>query len=163
MLPEALECYLVMKTGKNPFDAGIQRRAIRELPAGDVLIQLAQVHTRCRKYKKAEDLLQRALAILADQQGSDCDRTARAFNCLAQVYIERGKYSKAQDLCRQSLDVFENLFGEDHPGVADVLATLVQLNRKTGNTSEVARLQKRMEEIRERRHVAYLSPANTID
>ena len=108
-------------------------------------------------------MLQRALKILDDTQNANSDRRGLAFNGLAQVYIERGKYSKAQSLCLKALNLFERLFGEDHPRVAEVLETLVQLHRKTGNATEVARLQQRMKEIRERRHVAYLTTANTID
>jgi hypothetical protein len=65
-------------------------------------------------------------------------------------------------VCQKSLDIFEGLFGEDHPRVTEVLQTLVQLHQKTGNTSEVARLQHRMEEIRERRHVALLPTESAI-
>jgi putative YhdH/YhfP family quinone oxidoreductase len=41
MLPESFSCYLVKKTGKDQIEAGVERRPLRELPAGDVLIQVA--------------------------------------------------------------------------------------------------------------------------
>jgi tetratricopeptide (TPR) repeat protein len=132
------------------------------LVAGDVLIQLAQVHMQSKKYRKAEDLLNKALTLLDEKQGTDSDRTALALNSLARVYIERNKCSQAESLCQRALRILEGLFGEDHPRVAEVLQTLVQLHQKTGNTTEVARLQQRMEEIRERRHVAYLPTANSV-
>lgn len=40
MLPEALRCYLVRKTGNDKVEAGIEQRPLRELPAGDVLIRV---------------------------------------------------------------------------------------------------------------------------
>jgi putative YhdH/YhfP family quinone oxidoreductase len=41
MLPESFSCYLVKKTGKDQFAAGVESRPLRELPPGDVLIEVA--------------------------------------------------------------------------------------------------------------------------
>ena len=47
-------------------------------------------------------------------------------------------------------------------GCADVLETLVQLHRKTGNMTEVVRLEQRVEEIRVHKRVAYAPIAKAI-
>ncbi len=92
---------------------------------------------------------------MKNSHGTNNDRTAIALNGLAKVYINQGKYSKAQNLCGRALDILENIFDEYHPSVADVLETLVELHRRTGNMTEVARLEERVEEIRVHKRVAY--------
>ena len=39
-VPDSAVCYLVRKTGKNQIDAGIERRPLHELPAGDLLVRV---------------------------------------------------------------------------------------------------------------------------
>ena len=41
MIPETFRCCLVQKSGKDQIDSSIQSRPVRELPAGEVLIQVA--------------------------------------------------------------------------------------------------------------------------
>ena len=41
MLPETFRCYLVKKSGKDQIDAGVEVRPTHELPAGEVLIEVA--------------------------------------------------------------------------------------------------------------------------
>jgi putative YhdH/YhfP family quinone oxidoreductase len=41
MLPDTFRCYLVKKTGKDKIEAAVERRPLHELPAGDVLIEVA--------------------------------------------------------------------------------------------------------------------------
>ncbi len=41
MLPETFRCYLVKKTGKDQIDTGVENRPWMDLPAGDLLIQVA--------------------------------------------------------------------------------------------------------------------------
>ncbi|HUT45826.1 MAG TPA: tetratricopeptide repeat protein [Sedimentisphaerales bacterium] len=127
----------------------------------DVLSRFGEFYLLGKKYSKAEDVLQRALEVLESSQGTN-NRTAIALNSLAKVYINQGKYSKAQNLCGRALDILENIFDEYHPSVADVLETLVQLHRKTGNMTEVARLEQRVEEIRVHKRVAYAPVAKAV-
>ncbi len=39
-LPESFACYLVRKAGKDQIEAGVERRPLVELPAGEVLIRV---------------------------------------------------------------------------------------------------------------------------
>ncbi len=71
-------------------------------------------------------------------------------------------YAKAGDSLREALKVLERLHGADSGRTATVLNTLVQVYRKTGNTAEVAKLERRVEEIRMRKQVAYVPLATTI-
>ena len=41
MKPESFRCYLVRKTGKGTIEAGIEKRPLFELPAGEVLVRVA--------------------------------------------------------------------------------------------------------------------------
>ena len=129
----------------------------------DVLSQFGEFYLLSKKYSKAEDVLQRALEVLESSQDNNNNRKAIALNNLAKVYIIQGKYSKAQNLCGRALEIFENIFDEYHPSVVDVLETLVQLHRKTGNMTEVVRLQQRVEEIRMHRRVAYAPVAKAVE
>jgi tetratricopeptide (TPR) repeat protein len=128
----------------------------------DVLSRFGEFYLLNKKYSKAEDALQKALEISENSQGTNSDRTAIALNNLARVYINQDKYSKAQNLCERAMEIIENIFGEYHPCVADVLETLVQLHRKTGNITEVVRLEQRLEEIRVHKHVAYAPIAKAV-
>lgn len=128
----------------------------------DVLSRFGEFYLLSKKYSQAEDVLQRALEVLESSQGTNYDRTAIALNSLAKVYINQGKYSKAQNLCSRALEILENVFDEYHPGVDDVLETLVQLNRKTGNMTEIVRLEQRAEEMRVHKRVAYAPIAKAI-
>ena len=125
----------------------------------DILCRFGEFYIVSKQYKKAEDALQKALEGLQDMNN---DRKAVAHNCLAKVYINQGKYSQAQNLCGRALEILENIFDEYHPSVADVLETLVQVHRKTGNMTEVVRLEQRVEEIRVYRRIAYAPIAKAI-
>ena len=60
----------------------------------------------------------------------------------------------------KSLGTVENQVDSGH--VAEVLETLVQLHSKTGNMTEVVRLEQRVEEIRVHKRVAYAPIAKAI-
>ena len=128
----------------------------------DVLSRLGGLYISSEEYTKAKDVLQRALQILESSKGINTDHAAIVLNSLAKVYIIQGKYSEAQSLCGRALDILENIFDEYHPNIADVLETQVQLNRKTGNMTEAARLEQRVEEIRVRNRVTYAPIAQAI-
>lgn len=129
----------------------------------DVLSRLGKLYILNNEYTKAGNVLQRASEILKDSQFSNSGLTAVVLNNLAKVYINRGKYSKAQNLCEMALEILENVFDGYHPYVADVLETQVQLNLKTGDMTGVAKLEQRIEQIREHKRVAYVPIAQVIN
>ena len=45
MLPETFRCFLVKKTGKEQIEAAVESRPLMELPAGEVLVQVAYSST----------------------------------------------------------------------------------------------------------------------
>jgi tetratricopeptide (TPR) repeat protein len=127
-----------------------------------VLSRLGEFYLLTKKYAKAKDVLHEALKILERSQDAGSDRTAVALNTLARVYVETGKYSEAGNLCGRALDILEPAVGRDHPHVADVMETLAHLHRKTGNMADVAKLERRVEQIRVRQQVAYVPVANAV-
>jgi lipopolysaccharide biosynthesis regulator YciM len=107
-------------------------------------------------------VLHRALEILEDSSGADGDRAAIVVNNLAKVQMSRGKYAEAQGLCHRALEILENVFDEHHPNVAEVLETLIKLHRMTGDEPKAAQLERRAEQIRVRKRVAFAPTARTI-
>ena len=129
----------------------------------DVLSRLGQLYILSKEYTKAEEVLQKALGILESEKGTNTDRAAITLNNLAKVYINQDKYSNAQDLCGRALNILENIFDEYHPFIADVLETQSQLHRETGNMTEAARLEQRVEEIRVRKRAVYAPVARAAN
>jgi tetratricopeptide (TPR) repeat protein len=100
---------------------------------------------------------------MAERFGPDNDNTAMVLNNMARLYIQQQKYAEAENLCSRALDTLENIFDENHPCVAEVLETMVQLQQRVGNTAEAAKLEARVEQIRELRQVAYEPVAKAIE
>ena len=68
-----------------------------------------------RKYKQAEPLLQRALAIREQQLEPDHPNTAESLNNLAVLYDKQGKYKQAEPLLQRALAIRERTVGARPP------------------------------------------------
>ncbi len=83
---------------------------------------------------------------------------ATALNNLANLYRDQGKYAEAEPLHKRSLAIIEKALGPDHPHVAKTLLNYAALLRKTGRTTEAAKLEARARTIGAKR--AEQNPAN---
>ena len=79
------------------------------------LNNLAALYNRQGKYKQAEPLYQRALAICERMLGPEHPSTAQSLNNLATLYYAQGKYTEAEPLFKRALTISEQHLGQDHP------------------------------------------------
>jgi CHAT domain-containing protein len=88
------------------------------------------------RYREAEDLLKRALAITEKTFGASHPNVAHALSELGSVYDGLGRPAEAEASYRRALTIYEKFNGPDHPDVANILS----------NLSVGAALQKRYDE-----------------
>jgi hypothetical protein len=107
-------------------------------------------------------LLEKSLRVVQNQP--DCGRLVESdvLIQLAQFRISCREYAKAEDVLHRALKILDSAQGADSGRTATVLNTLVQVYRKTGNTAEIAKLERRLEEIHVRKQVAYVPLAAAI-
>ena len=99
------------------------------------LENLAALHTRMRRYARAEALYARSLAI-REQSGSDFASVAIVLNNLGEVYRRQGRVADAERMFRRSLLRSEGILGPEHPEVAVCLNNLATLYGDEGQLSE---------------------------
>lgn len=110
----------------------------------------------------AKTLLEKSLRVARSQDDSGGLIEAEVLSRLGELYLLNKNYGKAEDTLQQALKVLERLDGADGSRTATVLNTLAQVHRKTGNTAEVAKIERRVEEIRVRKQVAYVPTTKTV-
>lgn len=122
----------------------------------------ADIDQALGKTANAKTLLEKSLRVARSQNDSAGPIEADVLGKLGELHLLNKNYSKAEDSLRQALKVLERLDGADSERTATVLSTLAQVYRKTGKTTEVAKLERRVEEIRVGKQVAYLPSAKTV-
>jgi tetratricopeptide (TPR) repeat protein len=123
---------------------------------------LAALYVSQGRYAEAKTLISRALAIHEKVHGPDHPFLVPLWLVTADIDQSQGKTADARTLLEKSLRVVRSQ--DDSSGLieAEVLSRLAQLHRKTGNTAEIAKLERRVEEIRVRKQVAYVPLAAAI-
>ncbi len=66
----------------------------------------------------------------------------------ATAAYHQGNYPEAEPLFKRALAIVEKALGQDHPGLATVLKNYAALLRKTGRTTEAAKMEARAKAIR---------------
>lgn len=107
---------------------------------GDALHELALLYRDQGKYKEAEPLHLRAVAVKEKVLGKDHPDMAEALNDLAVFYWHEGNYTEAVPLYLRALAVNEKAFGEDHPSVARTLNDIALLYVNEGRFPEAENL-----------------------
>jgi tetratricopeptide (TPR) repeat protein len=92
-----------------------------ELETAKSLNNLALLYWDQGKYKEAEQLYQRALAIKEQQLGTLDFSTSICYNNLALLYEDQGKYEEAEPLFQRALAIRETQLGIQHPSTLVVL------------------------------------------
>lgn len=85
------------------------------------LAEAAEVHRGQARYRKAESLLRRALAVAVRALGRGDLVVAALLNNLAVVHKYQGQFAEAGRLYRRALPLLERALGPDHPDVASTL------------------------------------------
>ncbi len=131
----------------------IEQEQISPSEAVDLLNQTAWYLSGYARYRKAEPLLQRALAIREKQLGPEHPATVSSRNVLARLYREAGskygpfqyteKYAEAEQLYRRNLAIHEDTYGPDDPHLVADLNDLASLYDAWGRYMEEESLLQR--------------------
>ena len=111
---------------------------------------LAEVLCVARKYKEADPLLTRALAVLEKNPrtlGRDCARQQQPGCCA----LFGREHEEARRLFLQALAMMEQRWGPDHPMLVRILNNLASLEYRTGHREEAGQRLRRALDIAERR------------
>src|SRR5947207_2357334 len=101
------------------------------------------------KYKEAEPLYQRVLAIEEQELGTTHPSTATTLNNLATLYDAQGQYKEAEPLYQRALAIRKQALGPTHPDTAESLSNLAGLYRRRGRYKEAGPLYQRALEVYE--------------
>ncbi len=117
----------------------------------DCLNNLALVYEAQDKYKEAESLFQRALAIDEVLEEKQYEITS-TLNNLANLYQKQGRYPEAETLFLKALASDEQRYGSNHIEVATDLNNLALLYRIQGRYVEAEPLAQKALTIKENTH-----------
>src|SRR5260370_1130741 len=93
------------------------------------------------RYREAEPLLKRALAIREQQLGPQHPDTASSLNNLALLYRAQGKYEQAEPLLKRALAICEQQLGSEHPNTAIARENYISLLRAMGRQDEAGQME----------------------
>jgi tetratricopeptide (TPR) repeat protein len=114
-------------------------------PEAALLLNQAGYYLKERgRYREAEPLYQRALAIREQQLGAQHPDTATSLNNLAALYHAQGKDELAEPLLRRALAIVEQTLGVDHPTTQTVRENYVILLRAMGSEEEARRMEEEL-------------------
>ncbi len=119
----------------------------------EVARSLRDFADRCReqgKYRQAESLYKRALALTESVFGPDHIEVSAVLNNLAVLYKYTGNFDEAERLYRRALAIKEKLLGADHPDVAMTLNNLAVFYKSQKRFDEAESLFQRALAIFER-------------
>ncbi len=87
------------------------------------------LHDRA-KYQEAEQLYERALAILEKSLGKDHPDVAQSLNNLAELYRAQGRFDEAEPMYERALAICKKTLGDKHPNTITISQNLAELIRK---------------------------------
>ncbi len=125
-----------------------------------VLTSMAELRVLQGRYAQAETLISRAMPVQERIYRSNPHFLVPAWLVMSQVYKAKGDLASAKTLLAKSLSAAEKRPVSGH--LIEVLTTLVQLHSETGNTKEVAKLQRRIRKLRASKQFAYIPTASII-
>jgi tetratricopeptide (TPR) repeat protein len=132
MLPHALSC----AESISHFDMEFWEAALLLSRSGFYLEARA-------RYREAEPLYQRALAILEKTLDPEDPVVASSLNNLAELYRAQGQYAKAEPFYERTLAIREKTLGPEHPVVATSLNNLALLYKIQGQYGDAEPLYQR--------------------
>jgi tetratricopeptide (TPR) repeat protein len=116
--------------------------------AGDALTVLAEYLRGQRKFKQAESVYKRAIAIREFVAGGSDTEYARLVLNLCSMYLGMRKYADAEPLVKSAMKARVKVYGVEHPGVAACAETYATILRKTKRIALANKLDFRAREIR---------------
>ncbi len=116
--------------------------------AADTLTSLAEFMRGQKKFKQAESIYKRAIAIRElFYDKADAELARLALN-LGNMYLSLRKYSDAEPLVKQAMKTRVRCHGVEHPSVAACVETYAALLRKTKRPQLANKMDIRAREIR---------------
>ena len=106
-------------------------------------LRIATLLRGTNRFKEAEPLIRRALAIDEAKFGEQHPNVARDLNNLAMLMQDTDRFEEAEPLMRRALAIDEAKFGKQHPSVAINLSNLAMLLRDTSRFEEAEPLMRR--------------------
>jgi tetratricopeptide (TPR) repeat protein len=119
------------------------------LDVAESLSRLGTLYRKQGRYRRAEPLIKRALAIRETQLGPEHPDTAQSLNNLALLYQLIGRYDAAEPLYVRALAIYETQLGLEHPDTATSLNNLARLYKLIGRYDAAEPLFERALAIRE--------------
>jgi predicted ATPase len=125
-------------------EAGASKDRRLSIPLGQLLARQAAFNTELSQFERADELLERSLALL-NEHGTGGE-TAFALSCLGSLCRNRGEYERARVLMQESLTLY--LENEDRLGAANALSDLGTVAYRLGHYSEFKKSTESSLEIR---------------
>lgn len=122
----------------------------KDLRIPPALTNLARIYRWTERYRDAETLLKRAIAIREEIYGPDHEFTATSVGELGVLYMIMGRYAESERLNRRALTTFERIFGPEHRRVAEALSSLGETYYQQGRYLEGVELFRRSVSIVEK-------------
>lgn len=116
--------------------------------AADALSCLAEYMRGQRKFKQAEAIYKRALAIKEFSHGQDSAEYGNLCLNLGNMYLGLRKYADAEPYVKAALKARVKCFGAEHPSVAACVETYATILRRTKRVALANKLDMRAREIR---------------
>ena len=132
----------------------------KHLYTTQVLTSVAALYVLQGRFDRAEELISRAIPIQEKIYGSNHHFLVPAWLALSRIHQAKGDLPRAKALLAKSLHAAEKQ--SDSGRLLKVLEAQVQLARKIGDTTALAKQQKRIDNIRASRHYASAPVAKAI-
>ena len=100
----------------------------------EILKDLGDIYRLQGDYARAEELLQRALAIREAASDENKANVAKIYNSQAEMYRAQGQYAKAEALYLKAIAIVEQSVGTNDPFLGIPLRNLAELYRNQGIT-----------------------------
>ncbi len=96
------------------------------------------------KYKEADAIAEKALALAERVLGREHPDTLRSVSNLATLYCAQGRYGEAEPLYKRALEGFERTLGPGHQATKDTAKNLAELYRSQGREAEARQVLERL-------------------
>lgn len=110
-----------------------KRVNLRDARLVAILYNLALFYYQQQRIKKAEVLLEKALAYAEAIFGRNAAAVDHILNRLADLLVREGEYVRAEGLYNRSLQIERRLYGSDHPRLAKKLMKVAWVQSLQGN------------------------------
>jgi serine/threonine protein kinase len=125
----------------------LRQKSGNQRAIAESLITLAEIEIDRDKFKVADGLLQRALAIQHNELGPTHQEVGRTLDLLGSASASQKNYPRAQAYFAQALTIRESALGPNSPAVAQTLHHYADLLDSMKRTKEAAKLEARARAI----------------